>query len=144
MQDRRNSRRNIAALILVLAIVTVYYVFTEQGAPSFRFFPQERTFTLTGAKQTQAVFSLDALITLELYEGGDYGTPVGGGKLPLGGVYYGEWESESLGRYEAFFSEKTDIVILAGDGEKTAAFNFENEDSTRELFRQLDAIRGLK
>ncbi len=79
MQDKRNSRRDIAALILVLAIVTAYYVFTEQGAPSFRFFPQERTFTLTGAKQTRAVFSLDTLTTLELYEGGDYGTPVDGG-----------------------------------------------------------------
>lgn len=140
MQDGKTSRRNAAALILVLAAVTAYYAFAEQGAPSLRFSPQEHTFTLTGAKQTRAVFAVDALTTLELYEGGDYGLPVDGGQMPLGGVCYGAWESESLGRYEAFFSERTDIVILVGDGERTAAFNFENEDSTRALLGQMDAL----
>lgn len=140
MQDKGMSRRNTAALILVLIVVTAYYVFTQQGAPSFRFFPESRTFTLTGAKDKKAVFSLDDLTELRLYAGGDYGTALDGGKLPLGGVRYGTWESESLGRYEAFFSDKTDVVILVKDADKTAVFNIENEDSTRELLRQMDKM----
>ena len=140
MRDSKAARRNTAALALVLVLATAYYLFVQQGAPTFRYSPQERAFVLGGAKQTQAAFSLDGLTSLELYEGGDYGTALEGNRLALSGVRYGVWESESLGTYEAFYSEKTAVTIVARDAEKTAVFNIADEDTTRALYAELAAL----
>lgn len=140
MCEKGTARRHIAALILVLLAMTAYIAFVERGAPSFFFSPQQRVLSLSGAKETSIKFTLDELTALELYAGSDYGTPVDGGKLPLGGVRYGTWESETLGSYEAFFSEKIGTAIVFRTSERTAIFNLENEESTQELYRQLAAL----
>ena len=140
MRDFGATRRNTAALVLALALATAYYLFVQQGMPSFRYNPQERAFVLGGAKQTQAAFSLDELTSLELYEGGDYGTALEGNRLALSGVRYGVWESETLGTYRAFYSERTAVTIIARDAEKTAVFNITDEDTTRALYDELAAL----
>lgn len=140
MRDSKAARRNTAALALVLVLATAYYLFVQQGAPTFRYSPQERVFALGGAKQTQAAFSLDELLSLELYEGDDYGVALEGNRLALSGVRYGIWESENLGIYEAFYSERTAVTIVARDAEKTAVFNITDEDTTRALYAELAAL----
>ena len=132
MRDSKAARRNTAALVLVLVLATAYYLFVQQGAPTFRYSPQERVFVLGGAKRTQAAFSMDGLTSLELYEGGDYGAALEGNRLSLSGV--------SRGTFAAFYSEKTAVTIVARDTQKTAVFNITDEDTTRALYAELAAL----
>ena len=138
MPEDRSKRRNIIFLVFVLIVATGYYFFISQGSPSFRFSAQDRVFSFQGPKNTEAVFSVDSLLALELYDGTEiaYGEPAGGGKV-WGGYHYGTWENASLGEYEAFASERFSTYIIAKDAEKTAIFNTSNAETTRSLYQQL-------
>lgn len=133
------KRRNLAFLAFVLIVASAYYLFVSQGSPAFRFSAGEGTFAFEGAHKTRAQFGFDTLEALELREDPDYGACVRGGEAP-GGVLYGTWKSESLGEYEAFVRKGIGACILARDGDKTAAFNTENAQTTAALYEQLYAF----
>ncbi|MBQ9210687.1 MAG: hypothetical protein IJ153_03210 [Clostridia bacterium] len=134
----KSKKRSTIFLAFVLILATGYYFIVSQGSPSFRFSAEKRVFGFYGSKHTSAVFSLDTLEELRLYEGteSDYGRPVEGGRL-WGGYHYGTWENESLGVYEAYVSERFPTYMIARDGEKTAIFNAENAETTQAIYRQL-------
>lgn len=138
MPEDKSKKRSLIFLAFVLIVATGYYFFISQGSPSFRFSAQDRVFSFHGPKNTAAVFSVDDLLALELYDGiaPAYGEPAGGGKV-WGGYHYGVWKNASLGEYEAFASERFNTYIIARDAEKTAVFNTSNAETTRSLYQQL-------
>ena len=138
MPEDRNRKRSIIFLAFVLILATGYYFFVSQGSPSFRFSAQNRVFSFQGPKNTSAVFSVDSLLALELYDGTEpaFGEPAGGGKV-WGGYLYGTWKNGSLGEYQAFASDRFNTCIIARDAEKTAVFNTSNAETTRSLYHQL-------
>ena len=142
--ERDDSRkRSLICLALVLIGVTVYFFFIGQGAPVFRFNKETGQFGFQGSRNTSVSFSFDSLETLDLYTGDapDWGTAVDGGDV-LGGHHYGTWKSETLGTYEAFVTERIHHYIRVSDGEKTAVFNTESNDTTDALYGQMLAFRN--
>lgn len=133
------KKRNLAFLAFVLAVASAYTLFVSQGSPVFRFSAGEGTFAFEGANKTRAQFSFETLEALELWEDPDYGACVRGGEAP-GGTLYGTWQSGALGEYEAFVRKGIGACIVARDGDKAAAFNTENAQTTAALYEQLYAF----
>ena len=144
MEDRKARRRSLIFLALVLVGFTIYYFVVGQSAPVFRFSAQQRTVGFSGMKGTSCLFSLDDLEEFSLYTGGspDWGQPLTGGAgqeggTGLGGVHYGTWHSDTIGEYQAYVTERITNYILLRDGEKTAIFNSDNNETTRSVYEQL-------
>ena len=132
-----HAKRDLAFLAAVLLAVTVYYLFSAQGSPAVSFSAESKAVGFTGAKNTAVVFDLNTVTDIRLVDTPADATAVDGGELPLGGVCWGTWRSDSLGAYQAYFSTRIGVCVLVTDGEKTALFNTENAELTGNFCEQL-------
>lgn len=139
----KDKTRNVLFLCLILLAATVYYFFFSQAGSTMRFSQEDNTLVFYGPKSTSAEFDLDDVISVTLETEPDYGEASRGGTI-FGGNQYGIWESGSLGVYEAFVTTRIRPCIVIMDSEKTAVFNYSNEETTSSLYEQLRDYLEIK
>lgn len=138
-QDKA-GKRNLIILMVILVGFSTYYMFYSQPNSSMAFNQKTAVITFYGPKNTSASFDLHELTSLKLVTEPDLGNSDGGGKL-FGDNLYGTWKSSSLGVYQAFVTLRINSYIVISDAEKTAAFNYSDDETVASLYQQLEKFR---
>ena len=59
------------------------------------------------------------------------------------GIHYGSYENDEFGTYTAAYDDSIPLWIVITSSDGIYVINFENEDSTSELYSQLEKITGI-
>ncbi len=133
MFSGRSGKINLAILIVLLVLVTVYY-FISEPAVTFSLADDYQSFTLSNSEGNSTFYFSD-LTSLQLSDSPDYGESEDGETSNDNQI--GIWQSDTYGTYFSYISTKISNCIIVTDSEKTAVFNYENDESTDSLYQNL-------
>ena len=128
-EPKRIMRQNILYVVVLVAIVTAISLW--RGTASAKVSPTKDGLTLSGHNGAVTLLYAD-MTDIQFFEAPDYGSPMNGATLR--NWRYGTWESEELGTYDAYCSEKISSCILFITPDGRYAFNFENDENTKSLY----------
>ncbi|MCH4032759.1 MAG: PH domain-containing protein [Lachnospiraceae bacterium] len=134
-QDDTSRRRHLMFLVGIAFLVAIGWQILTGSRSSVTFHTANDAFTLTGPGGTSATIAYADIKDIKSTDSFDPGTAKGGGTS--GSVCYGTWKNDSLGTYTAFVDTDIDTVILVKTNDGTYAFNYEDEDATKELAEAL-------
>lgn len=130
-QDEPSRRRHLMILVGIAFLIAIGWQILTGSRSLVSFHTKDDAFTLTGPGGTSAVIAYADIEDIRSTDSFDPGTASGGGKA--GSVCYGTWENDSIGTYTAFVDTDINTVILVETFDGTYAFNYEDENATREL-----------
>ena len=132
-----NSKKSFAAMLLIVAVFTVFTMFRGDYslAPSFT----DGVFTLDGPQGLVYTARLEDIASLHYVEDMELGEQLDGGKNY--GYLYGHFRSEALGDYMlCSMSRVHDYIVVTDRDGATLAFTADNAEATKNL---CDAFTAL-
>ena len=136
---KQQKARNTFLTLLIPILILLYIFYGGSVGISLDFGTDS---LIVSAEKQDWSIPYDRIISLELTDAEDFGTLLNGAEKRT--LHYGSYENDSWGQYNLCIDPRIETCIVIETGSGFFVLNYENEESTQQLYTMFTELLASK